>query len=344
MAIGSGPFKFVKEEWVPGSKVVYVRNPAYVPRNEPASWAAGGKRVNVDRVEWLYIPDPATAAAALNAGEADWWEVVPPDMAPLLEKNRDVRVAHKDEIGSVAVMRFNALQPPFDNPRLRAALLHAVDQKDYVLAIAGGTKLGRQCFSFYTCGTPLSSEPPGMPLKGPHDLQQARRLIREAGYRDQRIVIISASDQPQIHSQALITYDLLRKLGMNVELQVSDWGTLIARRGSKEPVEKNGWSIFHTLFMGPDLATPAGAPMATSGEKAWPGWPTDPALEALRDRWFEAGDAATSRKLADAIQMQALKTVPYIPTAQVTMLMAHRSTLSGAIVSPITFFWSVTKK
>src|SRR5438045_3706652 len=71
-AIGSGPFKFVKEEWVPGSKVVYVRNTDYVPRKEPPSWAAGGKVVKVDRVEWLYIPDSATAAAAINAGEVDW--------------------------------------------------------------------------------------------------------------------------------------------------------------------------------------------------------------------------------------------------------------------------------
>ena len=70
-SIGSGPFVFVKDEWIPGSKVVYVRNPAYVPRPEPPSFAAGGKRVHVDRVEWLYIPNPATAQAALAAGEVD---------------------------------------------------------------------------------------------------------------------------------------------------------------------------------------------------------------------------------------------------------------------------------
>lgn len=76
--IGSGPFKFVKEEWVPGSKVVYVKNTDYAPRKEAPSWAAGGKVVKVDRVEWIYIPDSATAAAAINAGEVDWWEQMPP--------------------------------------------------------------------------------------------------------------------------------------------------------------------------------------------------------------------------------------------------------------------------
>src|SRR5690349_4395182 len=147
--IGSGPFKFVKEEWVPGSKVVYVRNAQYVPRTERASWAAGGKIAKVDRIEWVYIPDAATAAAAINAGEADWWEVMPPDLAPLLRKNKAVRIEGKDPLGSVAVMRFNHLQPPFNNAKLRKALLQAVDQKDYVLAIAGGQDLGRECYSMY---------------------------------------------------------------------------------------------------------------------------------------------------------------------------------------------------
>jgi peptide/nickel transport system substrate-binding protein len=79
-AIGSGPFKFVKEEWEPGHKVVYVKNPDYVPRAEPPNWGAGGKVVRVDRIEWVYIPDPATALAAFTRGEADWWENPPPDL------------------------------------------------------------------------------------------------------------------------------------------------------------------------------------------------------------------------------------------------------------------------
>jgi len=71
-AIGSGPFKFVKEEWEPGHKAVFVKNVDYVPRKEPPSFASGGKVAKIDRVEWLYIPDTTTAAATLNAGEADW--------------------------------------------------------------------------------------------------------------------------------------------------------------------------------------------------------------------------------------------------------------------------------
>ena len=343
--IGSGPFKFVKEEWVPGNKVVYVKNTDYVPRKEAPSWAAGGKVVKVDRVEWIYIPDSATAAAALNAGEADWWEQLPPDLIPLLRKNKDMRVENIDPLGSIGIMRFNFLQPPFNNQKMRQALLYVVNQQDYVLGIAGDEKNGHTCYSFFTCGTPLSSEVGAEPLKGKRDFDNAKKLIQESGYKGEKIVIISATDQPIVHSQSLITADLLRKLGLNVELQAGDWGTLITRRTSKEPVEKGGWSIFHTWFVGPDMANPAAtSPMRKLGEKAWFGWPNDPKLEELREAWFDATDAAAGRKAADAVQVEAFEFVPYIPTAQFIIPTAYRSNLSGVIVAPVTFLWNVEKK
>ena len=343
-AIGSGPFKFVKEEWVPGSKVIYVKNTDYVPRKEPPSWAAGGKVVKVDRVEWIYIPDSATAAAALNAGEVDWWEQVAADLIPLLRKNKDVRVENRDALGYVGVLRFNFLQPPFNNQKMREALLYAVDQRDYVLALAGDERNGRTCYSFLACGTPLSSEVGADPLKGKRDFDRAKKLIQESGYKGQRIVIISATDQPLSHSQSLLTAELLRKLGLNVELQAGDWGTLITRRTSREPIEKGGWSIFHTAFLAAEMSSPAATPMVSSGHNAWFGWPDNKKLEDLREAWFNTADAVAAKKAADAVQLEASKFVPYIPTAQFFILTAFRSNLSGAIVAPVTFLWNVEKK
>jgi peptide/nickel transport system substrate-binding protein len=344
-AIGSGPFKFVKEEWVPGSKVVYVKNTDYVPRKEPPSWAAGGKVVKVDRVEWIYIPDSATAAAALNAGEVDWWEQMPPDLIPLLAKNKSVKVENIDPLGSMGLLRFNFLYPPFNNVKMRQALLYAIDQNDYVLGIAGDMKNGRTCYSYFTCGTPLSSEVGAAPMKGKRDLAKAKELIKESGYKGEKIVIIDATDQPIVHSQSLLTGELLRKLGLNVEVQAGDWGTLITRRSSKEPIEKGGWSIFHTWLVGPDLTNPAvNFAVRGSGDKAWFGWPTDPKLEELRDAWFAATDAASSKKAADAVQARAFEFVPYVPTAQFILPTAYRTNLSGVIIAPMTLMWNVEKR
>src|SRR5712691_6904112 len=95
-AVGSGPYKFVKDEFQPGHMAVYVKNTDYVPRSEPPSWASGGKVARVDRVEWLYIPDAMTKVAALNAGEADWWENPLPDIWPLLAANPNVSLVPSD--------------------------------------------------------------------------------------------------------------------------------------------------------------------------------------------------------------------------------------------------------
>lgn len=342
---GSGPFKMVKAEWVPGNKVVYVKNTDYVPRKEPASWASGGKVVKVDRVEWIYIPDSATAAAALNAGEADWWEQMPPDLIPLLSKNKDISVKNIDPLGSMGMIRFNFLHPPFNNPKMRQALLYAVNQQDYVIGIAGDPKNGKPCYSYYTCGTPLASEISAEPLKGPRNLDKARALIKESGYNNERIVIINATDQPIVNAQSLLTLDMLKKLGLNAEIQSGDWGTLITRRAVKEPVEKGGWSIFHTWLVGPDMVNPAvNFPIRGTGEKAWFGWPTDAKIEELREDWFNAQDAAASKKAASAVQQRAFEFVPFIPTGQFILPTAFRSNISGVIIAPIAFLWNIEKK
>src|SRR5688572_11804556 len=227
---GSGPFRMVKAEWVPGNKVVYVKNTDYVPRKEPPSWASGGKVVKVDRVEWIYIPDSATAAAALNAGEADLWEQMPPDLIPLLTRNKQVTVKNIDPLGSMGMIRFNFLHPPFNNEKLRRAVLYAVDQNDYVIGIAGDPKNGKPCYSYFTCGTPLASDIAAEPLKGKRDLEKAKQLVKEAGYKGEKVVIIDATDQPIVHSQSLLTLENLKKIGINAEIQAGDWGTLITRR------------------------------------------------------------------------------------------------------------------
>ena len=342
---GSGPFKMVKAEWVPGNKVVYVKNTDYVPRKEAPSWASGGKVVKVDRVEWIYIPDSATAAAALNAGEADIWEQVPPDLIPLLTKNKNITVKNNDPLGSMGMIRFNFLHPPFNNEKMRQAVLYTVNQQDYVIGIAGDPKNGKPCYSYFTCGTPLASEVGNAPLKGKRDFEKAKQLVKESGYKGEKVVIIDATDQPIVHSQSLLTLENLKKIGINAEIQAGDWGTLITRRAVKEPIDKGGWSIFHTWLVGPDMVNPAvNFPIRGTGAGAWFGWPTDPEIEKLREAWFEAKDAASAKKAADAVQKRAFEFVPIIPTGQFILPTAFRSNISGLIIAPINLLWNVEKK
>jgi peptide/nickel transport system substrate-binding protein len=342
---GSGPFKFVNSEWQPGHKAVFVKNPEYVPRQEPPSWASGGKNVKIDRIVWLYIPDPGTALAAFTAGEADWWENPPPDFYPILARDPDVTLIQGSPFGTSGLLRFNELQPPFDNVEMRQALLYAVDQSEDMAALAGDKKYWNTCFSFYSCGGPMASEAGAGPLEGPRDLARAKQLIMQAGYHGEKIVLLDPIDFPTIHALALVTNDLLRRLGVNVEIQAMDWGTLVSRRASKAPIDQGGWNIFLTTFPGIAIMDPAvDAPLRANGPAAWVGWPDDPIIEKLRREWIFAPGETERKAIAANLQREAFKSVPYIPTGEYSARTAFHKNLVGVDIGPIPFMWSVAKK
>jgi peptide/nickel transport system substrate-binding protein len=341
-SIGSGPFRFVREEWVPGSRAVFAKFEGYVPRAEPADGAAGGKRVLVDRVEWQIIPDAATAAAALQTGEVDWWEQPAFDLLPILARNRDIRIETTNPLGSLAMIRFNFLHPPFDNPGIRRAVAMAVDQADYLAAVAGNPEYVQLCRSFFVCDTPFGKDQGTAAM--PADLAAARRALAEAGYRNEPVVIISPTDIPATHALGQVTADLLRRLGMNVDFVATDWSTVLARRASRNPPDRGGWSIFHTTWAAPDVASPViHLPLRTHGEAAWAGWPKDERIEALRDRFMEATDPEQQQKIVAEIQARAFEFLPFVPLGQIRQPTAFRRIIQGIAHAPVPFFWGVSK-
>ena len=118
-AVGSGPYRFLPDQWVSGARAAYARYDGYVPRPETASYFAGGKVAHFERVEWIVQPDPSTAASALQTGEVDWLELPLIDLCPMLRKSPDVVVKVNDPYGWQPILAMNHLYPPFDNPKLR---------------------------------------------------------------------------------------------------------------------------------------------------------------------------------------------------------------------------------
>ncbi len=343
--VGSGPFRFLAAERVPGARAAYERFDGYVPRNDGVpDRTSGPKRVFLDRVEWTTVPDPATAAAALQRGETDWWDYASADLVPLLRRNASIKVDVPDPAGQIALLRMNHLQPPFDNPAVRRVVLAAVVQEDFLRAIMGDdTALWRTGAGMFTPGTPLSSDAGMEVLTGPRDMGRLRQALVEAGYRNERVALVVPTDFPNLKALADVGADLLRRLGMNVDYQATDWGTLLSRRAKKEPVEQGGWSLFFTFGAGLDQATPAANLMLRSnGASAWFGWPDDPAIERLRDAWFAAPDLAAQQRIARELQVRAFETVPYVPLGQYFQPTAYRTSLSG-VLGGFSTFWNVRK-
>lgn len=342
--IGSGPFKFVKEAWVPGSKVVYVRNAAYVPRQEPPSFTAGAKIARVDRVEWLYMPDSLTAVNALIAGEVDYYELPPIDLIPVLAAARGVRVQILNQLGVQGWLRVNHLYPPFDHPKAREAMMWLIKQTDYLQATVGNAEYYRECPSLFGCGMPFENDAGAEAMMG-HDIEKARALFAEAGYDGRPVVILQPTDIAILSGVSLVTAQMLRKAGVTVDLQALDWSTVTSRRAVSDPPDKGGWNILHTWWGIPDVSNPI-ANIGVSGgcrEKAWFGWPCDSEIEALRDAFARATDPEQQSALARQVQARAMEIGAYGSFGQWVNPVAFRDDLRGLIAAPVTIFWNVSK-
>ncbi|WP_157089399.1 ABC transporter substrate-binding protein [Oceanibaculum pacificum] len=343
-AIGSGPFVFDPAEWRAGDRAVYRRNTAYRPRTEPPSGAAGGKIVHVDRVEWLRMPDAATAAQALIAGEVDYLETPSPDLVPMLRASPGIAVDVLDPMGAIGILRPNHAAPPFDNQKARQALLWLVDQREYMQAAVGNPEFFGSCLSFYPCGSHLASDA-GSAALAAKDIEHARALFTEAGVLGQTVAILQVTDVPSMSALALVAAQGLREAGMKVDLQAMDFAGAAARRASRAPVEQGGWSLLTTWMQAPDAANPiASIPMAAGCETAWFGWPCDAALETLRSDYARETDPAKRRDIAIAIQERNFaSTVTHIPVGTWFNPVAYRDSLKGLIKAPVLILWNVEK-
>ncbi len=343
--VGSGPYIFVRDEWVSGSRAVYRRNERYVPRQEAPSFMAGGKVTHFDRVEWMIMPDTATAMGALQNGEVDWLQRPDYDLLASMRKMRNVKVAVLDKVGTVAMLGINHIHPPFDNPKLLRAVLSALRQEDYMAAALGAeTELFHVPAGVFTPGMPMASDRGMEVLTGPRDIARSRQMVQESGYKGERILLMSPSDYPVQAAFAQVTNDLFKQLGLNVEFASMDWGTLVQRRTSKEPPEKGGWNVFTTTYEGLTVADPSShVPLRGNGAQGWFGWPTSPRLEALRDQWLDAPDLATQQRIAGEMQVIAFEEVPFIPVGQVFNPTAFRTDIRDIVPASFPIFWGVKR-
>ncbi|MBN8941979.1 MAG: ABC transporter substrate-binding protein [Rhizobiales bacterium] len=343
-AIGSGPFRFNRTEWRSGAKVVYDRNPDYVPRAEPADGLAGGRVVKVDRVEWLIMPDPATAAAALQTGEIDIWEQPSQDLIPVITGNRSIRVERYSNLANQVMLRPNHLYPPFNNPKARLALAYATDQADFLAGGFGDEQFWRRCNAYFVCGGPNGTEA-GTEGYAKPDLDTARRLLRESGYHGERLVLTTSNDIAAIGRMAEVTADALKKVGFNVDVQFSDWGTVTTRQQNRGAPDQGGWNLFVTYASGATMQSPMTNIGTNMGcERAWAGWPCDAEAERLRGAVVDATDDAARKSAVEALHRRLAEVQPYRVLGQFDQPYARRTNISGVLTAPVMLFWNVEKK
>ena len=344
--IGSGPFKFVKAEFQPGVKAVYEKNADYVPRKEPASWTSGGKIVKVDRVEWITMPDAQTAVNALQSGDLDFIEDPPWDLLPVLAANPDIKIDTLNKFGFQTLGRMNFVLPPFDNVKVRRAALLAINQKDVLDAVVGNPKYYETCGAFFVCGTPLATDVGAGNLAKGGSMEEAKKALAESGYDGTPIAIMAPGDVASIKAQPIVAAQLLRQAGFKVDVQATDWQTVVSRRASQKPVSEGGWNMFFTNWVAADVMNPlVNFSIGGRGKNGgWFGWSEDPKIEKLKDQFARSSSPEEQKKIATEIQQQAYDQVTYIPLGQFTIPSAWRKSITGVLDGPATpIFWNIDK-
>jgi peptide/nickel transport system substrate-binding protein len=343
--IGSGPFVFKVDEWKPGDKAVYVKFDKYKPRSEAPSALAGGRVVKVDRVEWVNMPEQQTAVNALIAGEIDVIEQPRHDLLPTLEKAKSVKLLEQNPLGNQYSFRFNVQQKPFDNPKIRAAMFEAFNQEDFLQAAIGDAKYYKVCKAMFICGTPLASEE-GMKDKLESNMTKAKAMLKEAGYDGTPVVLLHSTDLQVLTNLGPVAKSLMEKAGLKVDMQSSDWQTVVGRRVKKEAPSAGGWNAMLTSWVAADVMNPVGTSFVNAScDKANFGWPCDEKLEKLRDDFARETDPAKQKAIATELQQRVVNDYPtHIFLGQWYQPMAHRDNVSGLIVAPAQVFWNVEKK
>ena len=334
----------VEEEWVPGSKVVYKKFEDYIPRDEPANFYSGGKRVHVDKVEWLYIPDQTTQINALNNAEIDFLEGPSLDLLPLISDNPDITVAPLPQKFS-GWIALNQLHPPFNDVRARRAMSYLINQHEYVQAIIGNSDLYSEfCGSLFVCGIKPYDFEDGSEMLRAHDPEKAKQLFAEAGYNGEKLILLDPTDVPILHGATLVTAQKLREIGVNVETQAMDWSTLTSRRAETKAPSEGGWHLWHTWWPHPNLMVPVSHPGLTGAcEKAWFGWSCDEELQEYSSSWVFETDPAKQREIARKLQLRGHDQVPYAFYGQWEMPTAFRNNLKGVLLTPTPILWNISK-
>jgi peptide/nickel transport system substrate-binding protein len=266
-----------------------------------------------------------------------------------MRKDKNITIRVLDPLGKMGHIRPNFLHPPFNNLKARQALQLLVDQKEFLAAMVGTPEFEKECYAIFMCGSPLASDKYGEEYRKTN-VAKAKQLFKEAGYNGEKIVIMQPTDQQLIGTISMVIAQKLTEAGINVDLQATDWSTVISRRVKQDAPGPGspGWNIFTTWWTGIPMSNPiTNAPLSTTCDKKnWFGWPCDEEIEKLRTAYGFAQTTDERKKITRELQTRAIEQVVYVPFGQWTQPLAYRADrISGIVpVTGLTVLWNIEKK
>jgi peptide/nickel transport system substrate-binding protein len=343
--VGSGPYRFLKDEHISGARAVFERFAAYQPRpGGPVGFTAGPKVAHFERVEWLTL-DPFSASAALRRGEIDWWENPSRDLVDQVSGDPNITVVSHFATAN-GMMYFNQRYPPFDNPAIRRALRGAVDQAEAMSAIAGNDRSNwRDDVGLFGTGSPFATDVGIEVLQRPRDYAAVKRDLAEAGYKGEKIIVMAPTDAREIGDLARTGAEQLRRAGMNIDLQEMDFASVVRRRLNQAPPDKGSYNMFCSLI---DRSLPNVHPygnpaIRADGKESVNGWANSSRIEELRAAWLDTTDLEQQKRICVDLQKQLWTDVPFIPLGEYWQATAYRKDLTEILPGCFATFYGVRR-
>ncbi len=297
--IGTGPYMF--KQWTPGQEIVLIRYPGYVSRSENWGGITGRKVANADEIDFFPVTDPQVRLSGVTTGQYDLALELPQDVYPQVKGN-PMLTPDIVKVFSWYAAVFNKAHGVFTDERLRQAALYAMKPADIMAAAVGPKEFWKLDPAIFFPEQKGLYSTAGSEIYDHQNLEKARALLKAAGYKGEKVVLISTKDYTWNNNSAQVLVPELQAVGFNVDSQVYDWPTLLSRRTNKEL-----WDIFLTGF------SPSIDPTAVIffGSN-WPGWYKSQALDRELSQWSETPvtDTAARKALMDQIQNTFYKEVP----------------------------------
>jgi len=305
--IGTGPYQFV--EWNEGRYILLKRFDKYAAREEAPDGYVGKRVAYFDEIRFIPVPDSQTRVNGVMAGDYDYAEYIPGDLFDSLKQDPSV-VVTLNQGAMFGALFFNSkagiFSPsgPMKDPwKLRQAILTALDMEPVMRAAAGadglwrlnGSIMPKGMFFYSTAGTENFSQ---------GNVEKAKRLAKEAGYNGEKIAYMSTTSYDHIYNYSVVIDSQLKKAGFNIDFQIYDWATLVARR-----VQPNLWDLFQTSHgFVPDPI------LYTFMSDAYPGWWTTEKKTTLTSEFTRALDPQKRKQIWDQIQALVYVEVPICKT------------------------------
>jgi peptide/nickel transport system substrate-binding protein len=334
--VGSGPFSFKADAWRSGDTIVLERFARYKPRSEKPDFLSGAKVVNLDQVVLRVMPDDATAATALIAGEIDYMQYLPFDWLDKLEKSQGVNIMALRGLDMFqGNFRLNHATGPFADRAVREVLWKLVDQAETLQAIGIPDRHAvKNCPSFFMCDAPLSSTEGAGAAKLAID--EARAALKKTAYKGEPVVFLTVAGSISQTAGAVLA-DNMRKAGFTIDEQVMDWGTVLARRAKKD-----GWSIFPVYANGIDMMSPLTHFYIGNNCVNYAGWSCDAVISEKLAAYGKSADPAVRKRIAAEIQTQAYKDTPSVLWGQFSRPAGYRARVKNMVQSSFPMFWQMT--